>query len=104
MKRITGVLTLLALITITSSEAMSQFCSLKRHFPNYMASVDGYAPADYDGDGLADWSIKDFSGAWTIDFSANGLNGYDVTSTVTVARAIYRFPTITMVMDSPTLQ
>jgi hypothetical protein len=44
-----------------------------------MASVDGYAPADYDGDGLADWAIKDFSGAWTIDFSSNGFNGYDQT-------------------------
>jgi hypothetical protein len=44
-----------------------------------MASVDGYAPADYDGDGLADWAIKDFSGAWTIDYSSNGLNGYDQT-------------------------
>ncbi len=80
MKRIIGLLTLLALITIAAPHALGQqFCSLKRHFPNYMASVDGYAPADYDGDGLADWSIKDFSGAWTIDYSSNGFNGYDQT-------------------------
>ena len=79
MKRITGLLTLLALITIAAPNALGQFCSTKRHFPNYMASVDGYAPADYDGDGLADWSIKDFSGAWTIDYSSNGFNGYDQT-------------------------
>lgn len=79
MKRITGLLTLLVLITISSSEALGQVCSADRHFPNYMASVDGYAPADFDGDGLADWAIKDFSGAWTIDYSANGFNGYDQT-------------------------
>src|ERR1051325_4861479 len=80
MKRITELLMLLALIATTASQAMGQGgCSPNRHFPNYMASVDGYAPADYDGDGLADWSIKDFSGAWTIDYSANGYNGYDQT-------------------------
>lgn len=74
------MLTLLALTTIAAPHALGQaFCTLKRHFPNYMASVDGYAPADYDGDGLADWSIKDFSGAWTIDYSSNGFNGYDQT-------------------------
>lgn len=80
MKRITGVLTLLALIATTASQAMGQgVCQALRHHPNYMASVDGYAPEDYDGDGLADWSIKDFSGAWTIDYSSNGYNGYDQT-------------------------
>lgn len=79
MTRIIGLLTVLALITITTPHAFGQFCSTKRHFPNYMASVDGYAPADYDGDGLADWAIKDFSGAWTIDYSSNGLGFYDAT-------------------------
>jgi hypothetical protein len=44
---------------------------------NYMASVDGYAPADYDGDGKADFAIKDFSGAWAIDYAANGFGAYD---------------------------
>ncbi len=79
MKSITAVLTLLALITLTAPQALGQNCSAKRHFPNYMASVDGYAPADYDGDGLSDWAIKDFSGAWTIDYSSNGLGFYDAT-------------------------
>jgi hypothetical protein len=79
MKRIIGLLTLLVIFTLTSPQALGQFCTTGRHFPNYMYSVDGYAPADYDGDGLADWAIKDFSGAWTIDYSANGLNGYDQT-------------------------
>lgn len=80
MKTITGLLLLLALMATTASQALGQgSCAAKRHFPNYMASVDGYAPADYDGDGLADWSIKDFSGAWTIDYSSNGFNGYDAT-------------------------
>ncbi|HEX6044109.1 MAG TPA: VCBS repeat-containing protein [Pyrinomonadaceae bacterium] len=73
------MLALVALITIISSQAVGQVCTTNRHFPNYLASVDGYAPADYDGDGLADWSIKDFSGAWTIDYSSNGFNGYDQT-------------------------
>jgi hypothetical protein len=45
--------------------------------PNYMASVDGYAPADYDGDGKVDFAIKDFSGAWAIDYAANGFGAYD---------------------------
>jgi len=78
MKRITVLLTVLALFTISASQALGQ-CHVKRHFPNYKAAVDGYAPADYDGDGKADWSIKDFSGAWTIDYSSNGLSGYDQT-------------------------
>lgn len=79
MRRLTTMLALLALITSISSQAVGQVCTTNRHFPNYLASVDGYAPADYDGDGLADWSIKDFSGAWTIDYSSNGFNGYDQT-------------------------
>lgn len=81
MKTITGLLLLLALVPTMASQALGQggSCKVRRHFPNYMASVDGYAPADYDGDGLADWSIKDFSGAWTIDYSSNGFNGYDAT-------------------------
>jgi hypothetical protein len=78
MKRILGLTTVLALIATIASQALGQ-CTANRHFPNYMASVDGYAPADYDGDGLADWAIKDFSGAWTIDYSSNGLGAYDQT-------------------------
>ena len=44
---------------------------------NYMAGADGYAPADYDGDGKADWAMKDSSGAWVIDYASNGLGSYD---------------------------
>ena len=66
MKKFAGLLTLLALITTAASQASGQ-CFVKRHFPNYKAAVDGYAPADYDGDGKADWAIKDFSGAYTKD-------------------------------------
>jgi hypothetical protein len=78
MKRTMGLLTLFVFLT-TAPQVFGQVCSLKRFFPNYMASVDGYAPADYDGDLLADWAIKDFSGAWTIDYSSNGLGAYDQT-------------------------
>lgn len=48
------------------------------HIPNYMASVDGYAPADYDGDLKVDFAIKDFGGVWAIDYAANGFGAYDV--------------------------
>ena len=79
MRKIVELLALVAILTTSAPHALGQFYCTQRHFPNYMASVDGYAPADYDGDGLADWSIKDFSGAWTIDYSSNGFNGYDQT-------------------------
>ena len=57
--------------------AAVQVCALTNP-PNYLASVDGYAPADYDGDGKADFAIKDFSGAWAIDYANNGFGTYDV--------------------------
>jgi hypothetical protein len=34
-------------------------------------------PADYDGDGLVDLAVKADGGIWQIDFSGNGLNGFD---------------------------
>jgi len=89
---------LFALITIISTQAFGQ-CTTNRHFPNYMASVDGYAPADYDGDGLADWSIKDFSGAWTIDYRQTDSLAMTLLFSDTVARLTCRFPLITMETD-----
>lgn len=35
-------------------------------------------PADYDGDGKDDISIKADDGRWLIDYAANGFNGWDV--------------------------
>src|SRR6185369_1059482 len=37
------------------------------------------APADFDGDGKADLSVKNGGGgAWVIDYSANGFGTFDV--------------------------
>jgi hypothetical protein len=35
------------------------------------------APADYDGDGFTDLSVKDDGGYWYIDYSSNGFGGWD---------------------------
>lgn len=71
-KRILVLLTVLGILA-----AMAPQVFAVQPPTNYMASVDGYAPADYDGDGKADFAIKDFSGAWAIDYAANGFGAYD---------------------------
>jgi hypothetical protein len=38
---------------------------------------DTPTPADYDGDGKADLSIKNIGGHWGIDFAVDGFNGYN---------------------------
>jgi hypothetical protein len=38
-----------------------------------------YVPADYDGDGMADLSVKTRSGDWHIDYAANGFGDWDTT-------------------------
>jgi hypothetical protein len=35
-------------------------------------------PADYDGDGLTDLSVKDQNGVWYIDYSSDGFGAWDV--------------------------
>ncbi|HLM55260.1 MAG TPA: VCBS repeat-containing protein [Pyrinomonadaceae bacterium] len=68
---------LMLLFTLGLTAAAAPHVFAAQPPPNYMASVDGYAPADYDGDGVADFAIKDFSGAWAIDYAANGFGTYD---------------------------
>lgn len=77
-KRLFVMLAVLYALAIFAPQAKAQAQPFRQP-PNYMAAVDGYAPADYDGDGKVDFAIKDFSGAWTIDYAANGLGAYDVT-------------------------
>lgn len=69
--------TVVLLITLSILVAAGPQTFAAQPLPNYMASVDGYAPADYDGDNKADFAIKDFSGAWAIDYAANGFGAYD---------------------------
>lgn len=40
--------------------------------------TDMPAPADYDGDGKADLSLKNTSGQWGIDYAADGFTGWNV--------------------------
>jgi hypothetical protein len=44
----------------------------------YLPSTDHPTPADYDGDGYADLSLKNDYGQWGIDYAANGFYGWDV--------------------------
>lgn len=39
------------------------------------------APADYDGDGKVDISVKTSGGYWLIDYAVNGFNGWEFNST-----------------------
>lgn len=46
-------------------------------FPLVKAAYYGVAPADYDGDGRADLSLKLDSGTWKIDYAWNGFGSWD---------------------------
>ncbi|MEY8761286.1 hypothetical protein [Chryseobacterium tongliaoense] len=39
------------------------------------------APADYDGDGRVDISVKTSGGYWLIDYAVNGFNGWEFNNT-----------------------
>ncbi|HEY7500439.1 MAG TPA: VCBS repeat-containing protein [Vicinamibacterales bacterium] len=47
-------------------------------FPLLKAAYYGVVPADYDGDGRADLSLKLDSGTWKIDYAANGFGSWDL--------------------------
>ena len=44
-----------------------------------LSSAGQPAPADYDGDGRADVSIKTDDGQWLIDYASNGFGAFDQT-------------------------
>lgn len=46
-------------------------------FKGYGNNASQCVPADYDGDGRADLSVRDSSGTWYIDYSSNGFLGWD---------------------------
>src|ERR1041384_7747876 len=72
MKRVLILLVAMTLATLASS---SLFVSGR-----VQAQTSGQvAPADYDGDGRADLSMKADDGRWLIDYASNGFGAWDAT-------------------------
>jgi catechol 2,3-dioxygenase-like lactoylglutathione lyase family enzyme len=73
-----------AVTTHTSTSAPTATCFSALEFGAWDASYQGYGdanripvPADYDGDGKADLSVKDADGIWWIDYAKDGFGEYN---------------------------
>jgi hypothetical protein len=59
--------------------ASNNFGVWDNKFYGYGPSTSHPVPADYDGDGKADLSVKTDTGYWYIDYAINGFGAWDVT-------------------------
>jgi hypothetical protein len=84
IRTVLGIAALTAASTTgTQTNAAPQFQTreivpeTRNGLPLVKAAYYGVVPADYDGDGRADLSLKLDSGTWKIDYAANGFGSWD---------------------------
>src|SRR5262245_55509532 len=65
------------MILVTFALALTAFTGRASAAPN-PPGPSLPVPADYDGDGRTDLSVKTLDGHWLIDFAANGFGHFDL--------------------------